>query len=100
MLGPDLPFSKVLGKVIFLAGCTRPDIIKAVNALARHTADPRESHWRALRWLLRYLRGTTAFGLRYHGPQTRRAAELQITGYADASYILINMRAARTRCVA
>jgi hypothetical protein len=55
---------------------------------------------RALRWLLRYLSGTKAFGLRYHGPQTGRAAELQIAGYADASYILIKMRAARTCCLA
>jgi hypothetical protein len=38
-LGPDLPCSKVLGKVQFLASCTRPDITKAGNALAQHMAD-------------------------------------------------------------
>jgi hypothetical protein len=90
-LGPEIPFAKVLGKLMFLAGCTRVDIMRAVNGLARHMSDPRESHWHALRWLLRYLRGTSALGLRYLGPPPggvtgNTPAALPITGYADADY--------------
>ena len=90
-LAPEVPYAQVVGKLMFLAGCTRPDIMQPVAALARYMAAPRESHWRATKYLLRYLRGSAALGLRYHGPQPGGAdgsvaGELPIEGFADANY--------------
>ena len=43
--------------------CTRPDIAYAVGVVSRYMADPRREHWEAVKWLLRYLKGTSSVGL-------------------------------------
>jgi hypothetical protein len=83
--------SMLVGKAMFLAGCTRPDIMQAVAALDRYLAIPRESHWRAAKHVLRYLHGTAALDLRYHGPNVNVAdgsatGELHFEGFADANH--------------
>jgi hypothetical protein len=90
-LPPAVLFAQVVGKRMFLAGCTHPNIMQPVAALARHQAIPRESHWRAAKHLLRYLHGTTGLGLRYHGPKVNvtdgsATGELHIEGLTDANY--------------
>ena len=45
--GASSPYAQVVGKVMCLAGCTRPDIVQPVAALAHYMAAPRDSHWRA-----------------------------------------------------
>ena len=37
---------------------TRPDITFAVGYVSRFMEDPREDHWEAVKWLLRYVKGT------------------------------------------
>jgi hypothetical protein len=49
----------------YLAQQTRPDIVFAVNNLAQYQTDCREHDWKALQYLLRYLRGTWDYGLTY-----------------------------------
>lgn len=39
--------------------CTRPDIAYAVGVVSRFLANPGKEHWAAVKWILRYLRGTT-----------------------------------------
>ena len=43
--------------------CTRPDIAYAVGVVSRYMADPGGEHWEAVKWLLRYLKGTSCVGL-------------------------------------
>ena len=38
--------------------CTRPYIAHAVGVVSRYMANPRKVNWEAVKWLLRYLRGT------------------------------------------
>jgi hypothetical protein len=40
-----VPNAQVIGKLMFLAGCTLQDIVPPVAALARYSARPRESYW-------------------------------------------------------
>jgi hypothetical protein len=61
-----------------------------VATLPHYLALPRESHWRAAKYHLRYLRGTVTLGPRYHGPQSKgsdgiAAGELPVEGCADAN---------------
>ena len=44
MLGPEIPYLSVIGALMYLVNCTRPDIAFAVNLLARHSADPNQCH--------------------------------------------------------
>jgi len=58
MLGPEIPYLNVIGALMYLANCTRPNIAFAVNLLARHSADPTHRHWMGAKCILRYLNGT------------------------------------------
>lgn len=46
-----------------MATRTRPDISTAVSMLGKFQSDPSPAHWKALKYLLRYVAGTTDFGL-------------------------------------
>lgn len=74
-------YRQLVGKLMYLAQCTRADIAFAVGVLARHTVAPRETHWRAALRVLAYLRGTTKFGLKY-----TRNNKPQLVVYTDASW--------------
>ena len=39
--------------------CTRPDIGYAVGVVSRYMSNPGKEHWNAVKWILRYLKGTT-----------------------------------------
>ena len=63
----QLPYQSVVGSLMYLATCTRPDIAYAVGMLARFSSKPNRSHWVAAKRVLRYLKGTMNFGLFYKG---------------------------------
>ena len=63
MLRPEIPYLSVIGALMYLANCTRPNIAFAVNLLARHSADPTRRHWTGAKCILRYLNGTKDHGL-------------------------------------
>ena len=66
---------------MYLVGATRPDISFAVSKLSRFTSNPGSDHWCALERVMRYLRGTSAYGLHYTG----YLAVLE--GYTDSNWI-------------
>jgi hypothetical protein len=59
------PYLRGVGKVLYLANTTRPDIAWVVGKLARFGANPGTKHWDAFKHLLRYLQGTVNFRLTY-----------------------------------
>jgi hypothetical protein len=61
------PYRALIGSVMYLMICTRPDIAAAVGTLSRFMESPRLGHWQAGIHLLRYIHGTQHFGIRYYG---------------------------------
>jgi len=56
-------YRRVIGKLNYLEKSTRPEIAYAVHQCARFTANPKEEHGNALKWLGRYLFATKDRGL-------------------------------------
>ena len=54
----NLPYANAVGALLYLAMATRPDIAYAVSVLCRFIANPGLAHWRAVKHVFRYLRGT------------------------------------------
>ena len=54
----DVPFREVVGSIMWIANQTRPDISNAVRAVARHSHEPKKSHWKAAQKILNYLQGS------------------------------------------
>jgi hypothetical protein len=70
----QLRYSQIIGSLMYLAGAMRTDISYAVGKLSRFTSNLEDDHWKALERVLRYLRGTTSFGIHY-------------SGYSDSNWI-------------
>ncbi|GJY64443.1 hypothetical protein Tco_0465903 [Tanacetum coccineum] len=82
VLGPEVPYLSVIGALMYLANCTRPDISFAVNLLARFSSSPTRRHWNGIKHILRYLQGTIDLGLFY--PNDSKEG---LVGYVDACYL-------------
>jgi hypothetical protein len=54
----NLPYKELVGKLMYLATCTRPDIAYTVRELAQFMSNYGAAHWAAAKHLLRYLQGT------------------------------------------
>jgi hypothetical protein len=59
---------------------TRPDIRHAVGVVNRYMENPGKEHWAAMKWVLRYLRGTSDYCITYNGGR-----EL-VCGYVDSDF--------------
>ncbi|RVW97088.1 Retrovirus-related Pol polyprotein from transposon TNT 1-94 [Vitis vinifera] len=77
----QVEYSRIIGSLMYLMSCTRPDIAYAVSKLSRYTSNPGAKHWQGIIRVLKYLRFTRDYGLHY----TRYPAVLE--GYSDANWI-------------
>ena len=75
-------YSQLIGSLMYLAVCTRPDIAQAVGALARYMTAPTTIHWSAALGVLCYLAGTKDYGICF-GKDSRSK---QLLGYCDSDY--------------
>ena len=83
----EKPFDKtkyrsLIGMLLYVALGTRPDIAYSVGVLAKFSENPTETHWKYVQRVLRYLKSTINFGLKYH----RLSENTEIVGYCDADW--------------
>ena len=57
-------YQQLVGSLMYLVN-TRPDICYAVNQLSQPMVNPTKLFWKAGKHVLRYLRGTSEYGLWY-----------------------------------
>ena len=74
-------YREIIGSLIYLMTCTRPDLSYAVGKLSQYLSEPRQQHWVAAKHILKYLKGTSHYELRY-----QKSAELGILAYSDADW--------------
>lgn len=79
-LTSEYKFKELVGSLLYIATCTRPDISHTVS-LASRTSEPTQAHWTALKRILRYLKGSKNLGISY-----TKHAEGDLTGFSDADY--------------
>lgn len=61
----NIPYSNVIGSVLYLMVYTRPNLAFTVNVLSMYMSNPGPKHWDVLKWLFRYLKGAFDAGLVY-----------------------------------
>lgn len=80
-------YRSVVGSLLYLACWTRPDIAFAVSELSRFMSAPCVKHFEALKRLLRYLKGTVTYGLRYTRASTDRKEKSNVLwGFVDSDW--------------
>lgn len=75
-----LPYRELVGALMYLAICTRPDITYAVSHLSQFNDCYGKIHWTAAKRVLRYLKGTKDLGIMF----TKDSRPLR--GFADADW--------------
>ena len=76
-----VPYSSVIGNLMYAQVCTHPDIAFVVGVLGRYLSDLGQSHWKAAKKVLRYLHGTKDLMLTYQHIDT-----LEVVGFSDSYY--------------
>ncbi|CAI7844090.1 unnamed protein product [Closterium sp. NIES-53] len=81
---PSGPYPELVGCLMYLMTCTRPDLAYPRSLLARYVAPGRHRkvHWDAAKRVLRYLCSTSGIGLVLGG-----RARVVLTGHTDASWV-------------
>ena len=81
-------YSSVVGMLLYLSTHTRPDVSFAVSQIARFTHNPKQSHAKAVKHLLRYLKGTKAEGITFKLPKKPLSAikSLLLEDYVDSDF--------------
>eukprot|EP00253_Pinus_taeda_P013381 PITA_13381 len=78
-----VPYASAIGSLMYAMVCTRPEIAHAVGVLSRFMSKPRKEHWTTVKWVFRFLRGTSDYGLCYQG-RSGLDKVLDIRGFVDA----------------
>jgi hypothetical protein len=73
-----VPCSSASCILMYVMVCTRLDIAHAVGVVSRHMNNPGKERWEAVKWILRYLRGTATHALFFGGSDTF------LQGYVDS----------------
>ena len=73
-----IPYKLAIGSIMYAMVSTRPDISHAVGVVSRFMRNPRKAHWEAVKWILRYLKGTSNHVLCFGGNK------VQLQGYIDS----------------
>ncbi|XP_049405031.1 secreted RxLR effector protein 161-like [Solanum stenotomum] len=77
-----IPYSSIVGSLMYVQTCTRPAISFAVGMLRIYQSNPGIVHWKAAKKVLRYLKGTNDYMLMY-----RRSNHLEVIGYSNSDFV-------------
>ncbi|KAA3467574.1 pleiotropic drug resistance protein 3-like [Gossypium australe] len=74
-------YRSLVGCLLYLIA-TRPDIMYAASLLSRFMHCCNESHFKATKRVLRYIKGTLSYGMLFS-----KAEHLQLVGYTDSDWV-------------
>ena len=74
-------YRSILGKLCYLTH-TRPDLMFSVSLLNRFMENPSVEHLKTAKRIIRYVKGTLNYGLKY-----KRSKVFELIGYSDNDYV-------------
>lgn len=77
----SVPYSNAVGSLMYAMIGSRPDIAYAVGLVSRFMSSPGTEHWKAVKWLMRYVNGTTNMKLTF-----KKQEKFEVKGYCDSDY--------------
>ncbi|KAE8909416.1 Retrovirus-related Pol polyprotein from transposon TNT 1-94 [Phytophthora fragariae] len=76
------PYRSLIGCLLYITTCTRPDIAFMATQLSRFLENPGQQHWNAAVRVLRYLKSTRQHGIIYQGG----THSVTLKAYSDADW--------------
>jgi len=82
-LTSDVPYRQAVGALMYVGINTVPGAAYAINRAAKYVENPRESHWRAVKRIFRFLKGVVdTHGITYR----KTTGKPTLSVYCDADY--------------
>ncbi|XP_062075380.1 secreted RxLR effector protein 161-like [Humulus lupulus] len=78
-----IPYANCVGSLMYSMVCTRPDLAHAMSVVSRYVSDPGSEHWEAVKWIMRYLKGTLNTGLIF---SNERQYKEEVSGFVDSDF--------------
>ncbi|KAL5545368.1 hypothetical protein UlMin_009152 [Ulmus minor] len=75
-----IEYRSIVGALKYIT-ITHPEIAYSVNRVCQFMQNPLDNHWKAVKIILRYLKGT-----RDEGILLRKSKSLALTGYCDVDW--------------
>ena len=88
----NIPYREAVGTLLWLSLGTRPDICYAVSQVAKYNDCYGREHWKAVKRIFRYLKGTLRLGLKFmksnhNGVRSIREIDICLTlGFVDSDH--------------
>ncbi|KAI9907671.1 hypothetical protein PsorP6_002969 [Peronosclerospora sorghi] len=76
------PYRSLIGCLLYITTCTRPDVPYMVTQLSRFLENPGLLHWKAAIRVLRYLKTTREYGILYQGG----TGTVTVEAFSDADW--------------
>jgi hypothetical protein len=76
-------YASAIGFLMYAMVCTRPDLAQAVAVVSKYMANPKRQHCDAVKWIFKYLRGTTDYIINF----VKQKSDLSVVRYVDADYV-------------
>jgi len=84
-LPDNVKYQQLIGCLLYINRCTRPDISFAVTYYSQKNKEPTQADWINAKRILRYLVGTKTLKLNYN-KDNDNINNSKLVGYSDASY--------------
>lgn len=78
----EFPYRQAVGSLMYLAVATRPDISYAVGYISRFMENPNQQHVKAVKRVIKYIKGTTDYGIIFKCNQKN----FVLSVFSDADY--------------
>jgi len=76
-----VPYASVVGNLMYVMVCTRPDLAHAIGSISRFLSNLGREHWNAVKWIMRYLCGTSSLKLCFESEKP------VLVGYTDSDMV-------------
>lgn len=80
-MADNVPYREVVGSLMYLPTNSRPDIAFALSYVSQHMEKPARMHWNALKRILKYMKGTQSYGLKFS-----TGFEIRLRVFSDADF--------------
>lgn len=78
-----VPYENSVESLMYPIVCTRIDVAYGVSLVSWFMSSPGKDHWLAIKWILRYLKGTMNVGLRF---KSTSETDEMVSGFEDSDY--------------
>ncbi|KAH9668944.1 hypothetical protein KPL70_021590 [Citrus sinensis] len=79
----EFPYAQAVESLMYAMVCTRSDIAYAVSVVSRFLSCPGKVHWNAIKWIMRYLKGSSTCGLLYG---KTKSDKIEVMGFVDSDF--------------